>query len=660
MIARLLSLDGLVAFTAFLAAVTSLRDYLVLGTGKSPTLGFVQAHLYVIAFLIFLLFATRRKPEPRSFSNVCRVVVRLFALASFGWLVFLPYSLPLIVVRHWRIEALLLVFIAHQVFAYLNSRNGPEPILAPRPAIPRAALLASFIVFAAGTIIFADSLQDYFLCDDFTILKHLSGVSFLGLFRGFVRAQPGMTVLRPATFLSWKLDYTLWGDSPIGFHLTNTILHGLNAVLVFLIARRIFRSLGAGLVAGLLFALHPAHADAVIFISARYGVLCTFFYLLSFLSFIAFLSNRHRSLYAASLIFFAMALANKETALTLPIALAAYDLLVDSAAPSPKLWSVGDIVARAPSAGQLRRPFRASLRAVVVRQTPFFALMGLYFAWRFLLLGGLSLPQTAQGSFTLFDSGLVGLEARLIRSPLRYLFFPSGGWHPDWTSYLYVALFASICVVLYLRRDFLLRRAGLFAFLFVFIAAITGASIAIYPDLSGIRVLYLPSAGLAMLLGLFLRHGLPRGSRARWPTIALTALIIGGYIAGSLVNHSAYHEASVIAYEVAHAPSRFYPSFPVPHPTIYIVDVPRLFKGAKLFECGLPEAVERTTPGSKVVFVHDDAWLPGMRSRQFDDLLHSGQLELGSTDFVFRWDRSSLSLKNATDELAAAPSIPPP
>ena len=74
-----------------------------------------------------------------------------------------------------------------------------------------------------------------------------------------------------------------------------------------------------------------------------------------------------------------LALANKETALTLPLALVVYDLL-----HTPRLRL-------------------SQLRELVARDAPFFALMSFYFAWRIALLGGLSLPQAPQGTFTLFD-----------------------------------------------------------------------------------------------------------------------------------------------------------------------------------------------------------------------------------------------------------------
>jgi len=628
MIAWLLSLDGLVALTVLFAAVTFLRDYIALGTGHSPGLAFVHAHWTSIAFLLFLLFATRKKGNVWSLANSCRVIVRLLALVCFGWLVFAPFSPPLMLARHWRAEVILLVFLAHQIITHMEHPKTPGIDESP-PTVHRfAAQWASALVFAAGVGILSDSLRDYFLCDDFGILRHVSHASFPGLLRKFVSADPGMTVLRPATLLSWKLDYLIWGDSPFGFHLTNTVFHAANAVLVFLIAKRVLPSLGAGIIAGLLFAIHPAHADAVIFIAARYGVLCTFFYLLSLLSFIAFLSNRRKILYSASLLFFALALANKETALTLPLAVATYDL-----------------VRTRPTLGRLRR--------VATRSMPFFAMIAFYFAWRVAVLGSLSLPQTPHGGITILGSGLIGLEIRLVRSPLLYLFSPRGTWHPRWTHYLYLGLFAATSLVFYLRREFLLRRGGLFAFFFIFIAALTGASLMIYPDLSGIRVLYLPSAGLAMLFGLLISRGIAQSARPRWPSIALLAILLAGFVAGSLVNHSSYHEASRIAYDVGHAPSRFYPSFPVSSPTLYVVDVPRLHKGAKLFEWGLPEAIERLSPGARVIFVHDDAWLPGMRSSEFNELLQSGKLQLGRSDFVFLWDPSRQSLIDATEDFAA-------
>jgi hypothetical protein len=77
--------------------------------------------------------------------------------------------------------------------------------------------------------------------------------------------------------------------NPLGYHLTNLLLHAANAVLVYLIGRRLLslalpvaRGLTLALAAAcaaLLFAVHPLRVESVAWITERRDVLSGFFYL---------------------------------------------------------------------------------------------------------------------------------------------------------------------------------------------------------------------------------------------------------------------------------------------------------------------------------------------------------------------------------------------
>lgn len=88
---------------------------------------------------------------------------------------------------------------------------------------------------------------------------------------------------RPLTVLSFALDHRIHGPNPAGFHLTNVLLHSLNALLAYLLLRR-FRT-RAALAACLvwLWALHPRLTEAVAWVSGRTDVLATTFVLLAVL-----------------------------------------------------------------------------------------------------------------------------------------------------------------------------------------------------------------------------------------------------------------------------------------------------------------------------------------------------------------------------------------
>ena len=73
------------------------------------------------------------------------------------------------------------------------------------------------------------------------------------------------------------------GPAPFGFHVTNVLLHMLNVVLLFQLARRFARIGLAAFAAAALFAVHPMMTEAVGYISGRSEVLCATFFMLALL-----------------------------------------------------------------------------------------------------------------------------------------------------------------------------------------------------------------------------------------------------------------------------------------------------------------------------------------------------------------------------------------
>jgi hypothetical protein len=124
--------------------------------------------------------------------------------------------------------------------------------------------------------------------------------------------------LRPLTRLSYFVDAQLYGLQAAGFLSTNLLLHAVTVVLVFALARRRIGDTGA-LVAALVFAVQPANAEVVAYISGRSTGLMTPLLLGGLLL------HDHAKRFLA-LMLFALACLAKEHALVFPALVLAWEL----------------------------------------------------------------------------------------------------------------------------------------------------------------------------------------------------------------------------------------------------------------------------------------------------------------------------------------------
>jgi tetratricopeptide (TPR) repeat protein len=85
----------------------------------------------------------------------------------------------------------------------------------------------------------------------------------------------------PVTWLSWLLDFELYGLDAAGFLTTNALLHALNVAVLFAALVRLTGSLPRSAFVAAVFAAHPLHVESVAWVSARKDVLSGLFFLLA-------------------------------------------------------------------------------------------------------------------------------------------------------------------------------------------------------------------------------------------------------------------------------------------------------------------------------------------------------------------------------------------
>jgi hypothetical protein len=165
-----------------------------------------------------------------------------------------------------------------------------------------------------------------FAGDDALVLYHLKRLGGILQPAAYFTALDFFNYYRPLGFLAFAADAALWSFRPAGFHVTNVVLHAVNGLLVFALARRVLTVRAAALAAAL-FIAHASNQEAVYWISARFDLLATLFVLTTVL-----LATRERAVWVgASLVAFSLALLSKEAALAAPIIVGAYEVFVRKA-----------------------------------------------------------------------------------------------------------------------------------------------------------------------------------------------------------------------------------------------------------------------------------------------------------------------------------------
>ena len=186
-------------------------------------------------------------------------------------------------------------------------------------------------------VCFWPALSGGFLSDDYLLGVYLDGsadrarVAWSEVLRDFARPWLGFgsPFYRPLLSVSFAVDLAVGGGSPVPFHLQNLVLHSavvaMTALLCSLYCVR--RPALAALLGGSLCALHPVACEPVAWIAARNSELEVVFRTAAMIAFALWLKRGRRGFGIATALFAACALATKESAVVLPVALLALDLL---------------------------------------------------------------------------------------------------------------------------------------------------------------------------------------------------------------------------------------------------------------------------------------------------------------------------------------------
>ena len=151
----------------------------------------------------------------------------------------------------------------------LDSPAGSEnpPLARRHPSRDRWTVLGICLLLAIGTLaVYLPARHfDYIAYDDPAYVTQnpavQAGLTSAGVKWAFTTGHAGNW--HPLTWLSHMLDVQLFGSGPAAPHVVNLLLHVANALLTFVVLRRLTGAVWRSAIVAAVFAVHPLHVESV-------------------------------------------------------------------------------------------------------------------------------------------------------------------------------------------------------------------------------------------------------------------------------------------------------------------------------------------------------------------------------------------------------------
>jgi protein O-mannosyl-transferase len=354
---------------------------------------------------------------------------------------------------------------------------------------------------------------------------------------------------RPIFLLWLRINDAVFGMHAWGWHLTTILTHLLTTFLVYLLAWRLGLGRDAAALAALVFGLHPAHIEAVDWISGVTEPLLALFFIGSFLCYLQSRAGGGRALSwnLGSLALFALAILEKETAVILPGILLVYEWIYGPEWGTPL---------------EVERIIKWCRRAI--RQTwAYFLLVLLYTPARIHALRGFSHTITPLSASQLFLTWpeLIWFWICHLLWPVRISTFydlPAVA-HPTLRNFVLPAVLdASVVIALFVWARRSCATAFFATWLLVPFIPLLNIQVFAADDFAHDRYLYLPSVGLAVLVAIVLK-GVCVGQRRYWglPASLLVAAmcLTAAFSYGTIMEGRYFKDNDAFySYNIARAP----------------------------------------------------------------------------------------------------------
>lgn len=367
-----------------------------------------------------------------------------------------------------------------------------------------AVALALLVIFTIAA--FYPALHNGFLdYDDDTL--YLNNPAFRGLGPKQLRWMFTTFLMghyQPLTWVTLGLDYVIWGMNPFGYHLTNLILHVLNAILFYFLALRLisfaiprgedFAAVIGAAAAAIFFSIHPMRVESVAWLTERRDVLSGAFVLLTLHAYLTAAQTEspaaRKKWLALALGAYALSLLSKAVGMTLPV-----------------IFLILDVYPLRRLGGGRERWYGREVREVWLEKLPFFLLALVAAATAAVAqhdshaMANLSQYGIAPRVAQIFYSFVFYFWKTIVPASLLPMYEPAADFNPFQTVYFACALFvaAASAALVFFRKVW---PAGLAVWLSYLIMILPVSGIAQSgPQFVAVRYSYLACLGFALLAG---------------------------------------------------------------------------------------------------------------------------------------------------------------
>jgi hypothetical protein len=319
----------------------------------------------------------------------------------------------------------------------------------------------------------------------------------------------------PLTMASLAIDNALAGPAPTVFHVTNLVLHAVNAVLVGRLVLALGAGRGASWAAALLWAVHPLRVESVAWISGRKDLLYVLFFLGALLAYLRHVEEDEGwgRWYLAALGLFAASLLSKGAAVSLVPVLLLVDWLTSRAFDARVWLEKAPFLVLAIAMGAVAIEAQKTVGAMP--STPAYGMAGrlaiacyglVFYLVRTVAPWGLS-------AFYPYPAAAEGLPAPVL------------GAVP--------VVVAGVAALVWLRRPRILTfAAGFFAATVALVLQVIPVGGAVAAD----RYSYLPAVGISVAIA----AGLTIARRKEW--IVAAVIVVGAFSAATWARCAVWHD----------------------------------------------------------------------------------------------------------------------